>query len=99
MTRFFTFLSLTLLTCFQLAQADVTVTFNVNMSYTIVSGSGVYVAGGTIGNPGDNELTDPDGDGIYSGSIVVPDNTFSHYIVLNGNCGDYGCKEKIIGQS
>jgi len=99
MTKFFTFLSLTLLTCFQLAQADVTVTFNVNMSYTIVNGSGVYVAGGGIGNPGDNELTDLDGDGIYSGSIVVADNFFSHYTILNGNCGDYGCKENIAGQT
>lgn len=98
MTRFFTTFFLTLLTCFQVAQADVTITFNVNMSSVTVSPSGVYIAGGSIGNPGDNPLTDPDGDGIYSGTITVPDNFFSYYTILNGNCGDYSCKEQIGGQ-
>lgn len=99
MSRLSTLLFLALLTCFQIAQADVTITFNVNMNHTIVNGSGVYVAGGNIGNPGDNELIDPDEDGIYTGSITVPDNFFSPYIILNGNCGDYSCKERIIGQA
>ncbi|MEZ4885374.1 MAG: T9SS type A sorting domain-containing protein [Chitinophagales bacterium] len=99
MTRILTFFCLTLLTCFQIAQADVTVTFNVNMNHTIVSPSGVFVAGGTIGGPGANQLTDPDMDGIYSGSVVVPDNAFVYYIFTNGNCGDYACKEIIEGQA
>ncbi|MGB0931926.1 MAG: hypothetical protein ACPGVB_14175, partial [Chitinophagales bacterium] len=99
MTRIFTFLFLTLLTCFQVAQADVTVTFNVNMDHIIVNGSGVFVAGGTIGAPGTNELTDPDNDGIYSGSVTVADNAFVYYVFTNGNCGDYSCKERMTGQS
>ena len=50
------------------------VTFNVNMANETVAESGVYIAGGgNFGNPGDNEMTDPDGDGIYS--VTVPDLT------------------------
>ncbi len=99
MNRFFTTLFVALTFCFQWMQADVTVTFNVNMNHIVVNPGGVFVAGGNIGNPGQNELTDPDADGIYSGSIVVADNFFSFYTILNGNCGDYSCKERIAGQS
>lgn len=82
-----------------LGQGTVELTFEVNMNFQTVDPGGIFVAGGSgFGNPGDNELTDPDGDGIYSITITKPDNFNSHYIFLNGNCGDYSCKEQIGGQ-
>lgn len=78
---------------------NVDVTFNVNMNLQTVDPGGVYIAGGSgFGSPGDNELTDPDGDGVYSITITKPENFNSHYTFLNGNCGDYSCKEQIGGQ-
>ena len=80
-------------------QDMVAITFNVNMSEYIVDPGGVFVAGGAgFGSPGDNELTDPDGDGIYSGTVMRPVGFTSNYTFLNGNCPDYSCKENIAGQ-
>ncbi|RMG67262.1 MAG: T9SS C-terminal target domain-containing protein [Bacteroidetes bacterium] len=77
----------------------VNITFNVNMNFQTVDPGGVFVAGGSgFGSPGDNQLTDPDGDGIYSITLAKPVGFSSHYIFLNGNCGDYSCKENIAGQ-
>jgi hypothetical protein len=85
---------------FALGQATVELTFEVNMNFQTVSSDGVFVAGGSgFGNPGDNQLTDPDQDGIYSITITKPANFSSYYIFLNGNCGDYSCKEQIGGQA
>ncbi|MEL6652569.1 MAG: T9SS type A sorting domain-containing protein [Bacteroidota bacterium] len=79
---------------------NVDITFNLNMNLQSVDPGGVYLAGGSgFGSPGDNELTDPDGDGIYSITITKPENFSSHYTFLNGNCGDYSCKENIGGQA
>jgi len=77
----------------------VSVTINVNMINEVVAETGVFVAGGaSFGSPGDNELTDPDGDGIYSITLERPLGFSSHYTFLNGNCPDYSCKENISGQ-
>ena len=79
---------------------NVTITFNVDMSdVDAVDGGGVFVAGGaSFGSPGDNPLLDDDGDGIYTGSVTLAENGSSNYTFLNGNCGDWSCKENIAGQ-
>ena len=74
------------------------VTFNVNMSNETVAESGVYLGGGTaFGFPGDNQMLDEDGDGTYSITMNLPEGTSSHYTFLNGNCGDWSCKEDLSG--
>lgn len=79
---------------------SVSITFNVNMNNETVDPAGVFIAGGSgFGAPGDNPLSDPDGDGIYSITLSKAENFSSHYIFLNGNCPDYSCKENIAGQA
>ena len=74
------------------------VTFNVNMSNETVAETGVFLAGGTgFGLPGENPMTDEDGDGTYSISVSVGEGFQSHYTFLNGNCGDWSCKENLAG--
>ena len=64
------------------------VTFNVNMSNETVAETGVYLAGGgNFGNPGDNEMTDPDGDGIYSITMMLDEGFSSYYTFTNGAWG------------
>lgn len=76
------------------------VTFNVNMANETVAASGVFLAGGTnFGAPGDNLMTDADGDGIYSITVEVADGFSGHYTFTNGACADWGCKENLAGQS
>ena len=79
---------------------NVTITFNLDMSDAdAVSDGGVFVAGGSLfGVAGDNPLVDTDGDGIYTGTVTLPENSGSHYTFLNGNCSDWSCKEQIGGQ-
>lgn len=73
---------------------------NVNMENEEVSDEGVYIAGGTwFGSPGDYELTDEDGDNVYSASFSVPRDSSSYFTITNGACADYACKENIAGQS
>jgi len=75
-----------------------TVTFNVNMEMEDVDPTGVYLAGGgDFGNPGDNEMTDEDGDGIYSITVEVAAGFSSYYTFTNGACGDWSCKENLAG--
>ena len=74
------------------AQTSV-VTFNLNMENETVSDGGVYLGGGVIGGPTEHELTDPDGDGVYSVDVVMENGTTGNYIFLNGNCPDWSCKE------
>jgi len=77
-----------------------TVTFNVNMEMEDVDPTGVYLAGGgNFGNPGDNEMTDEDGDGIYSITVEVAAGFSSYYTFTNGACADWSCKENIAGLS
>ena len=78
---------------------QVNITFELNMETVAdVDPSGVYIAGGSgFGFPGDNLMTDPDGDGIYSITIQKDAGFSSHYAFLNGNCGDWSCKENLFG--
>ena len=74
------------------------VTFNVNMANETVAETGVYLAGGaSFGNPGDNEMTDPDGDGIYSITVMLDEGLSGYYTFTNGACGDWSCKENLEG--
>ena len=78
---------------------QVNITFELNMeTVPDVDPSGVYIAGGSgFGFPGDNLMTDPDGDGTYSITIQKDAGFSSHYAFLNGNCGDWSCKENLFG--
>lgn len=97
----------TILACFGTCDNDGTctivtdsidITFELNTQLITVDPGGVYIAGGgNFGNPGDNEMTDPDGDGIYSVTIRKQKGFASHYTFANGNCPDYSCKENIAG--
>ncbi len=78
----------------------VNITFEVNTENIAgsVDPNGIFVAGGAeFGFPGDNPLSDPDGDGIYTTTIVKPVGTASHFAFLNGNCPDWSCKENLGG--
>lgn len=96
MNKFLSFLGLSLTLSAAMAQSS-TVTFNLNMSNETVSDGGVYLGGGVIGGPTAYEMTDPDGDGIYSVSISLANGTTGNYTFLNGNCPDWSCKENIAG--
>lgn len=76
------------------AQDSVNITFHVNMANETVDPTGVYIAGGSqFGVPGDNQLSDPDNDGIYSITVRKPKFTTSNYIFYNGSCQT--CKEPL----
>ncbi len=85
--------------CFA-CEESVKITFNVAKGVLgEVSPEGMYVAGGIgFGFPGDNRLTDDDGDGIYSITIEREKGFESYYTFTNGACGDFSCKESIVGQ-
>ena len=73
------------------------VTFNVNMANEDVSSDGVFLAGGAhFGWPGDNPMSDDDGDGIWSITVNLAEGTAGNYTFLNGNCGDWSCKERAL---
>ena len=76
------------------------VTFNV--STDIINGNvstdGIYVGGGFIGGHDALLLDDSDGDGVWSGTVSLPESG-GHFTLLNGNCSDWSCKEDISGQS
>jgi hypothetical protein len=75
------------------------VTWNVNMQNEEVSPDGVFLAGGVdFGVPGDNPMTDEDGDGVYSITLEVATPYSGNYTFTNGACGDWSCKENIAGQ-
>ena len=79
-----------------------TVTFSVNTSAIVggVGANGIYAGGGVLGNAQALQLTDDDGDGVWVGSIDLPEGTTGNYIFLNspGDGGDWGAKENLEGQ-
>ena len=61
------------------------VTFNVDMSQQTVSADGVHLAGSVQGwNPATTEMTDADGDGIYSVTLDLEAASYQ-YKFVNGN--------------
>ncbi|MDE0871230.1 MAG: T9SS type A sorting domain-containing protein [Flavobacteriales bacterium] len=74
------------------------ITFNVNMANEEVDPTGVYIAGGAdFGVPGDNPMSDDDGDGIYTITVTLDEGYTGHYTFTNGACGDWSCKENLAG--
>ena len=65
---------------------DINVTFQVNMSETLVSGTGVRLSGGSIGagQPGGIAMEDIDGDGIWSVTLSLPKESVHTYKYRNG---------------
>ena len=82
--------------------ATYTVTFQVNTSAIVggVGANGIYAGGGVLGNAQALALSDDDGDGIWVGSIDLPEGTTGNYVFLNspGDGGDWGAKENLEGQ-
>ena len=77
----------------------VSVTWNLNMTNETVATEGPSVAGGAdFGFPGDNPMSDPDGDGIYTLTLQVESGYTGYYTFTNGACADWSCKENIAGQ-
>jgi len=77
----------------------VSVTWNLNMTNETVAAEGPSVAGGTdFGFPGDNPMSDSDGDGIWTLTTEVASGYTGYYTFTNGACGDWSCKENIAGQ-
>ena len=76
------------------------VTWNLNMSNETVAAEGPSVAGGAdFGFPGDNPMSDPDGDGICTLTLQVASGYTGYYTFTNGACADWSCKENIAGQA
>ena len=77
-----------------------TVTFSVNTANITVGANGLYAGGGVLGNAQALQLLDDDGDGVYVGSIDLPEGTTGNYIFLNSpnDGGDWGAKENLEGQ-
>ena len=76
---------------------SVDITFLVNTASITVDPTGIFLAGGgNFGNPGDNPMADPDGDGIYEITVRKPEGFSSFYIFTNGNSG-WGAKENLAG--
>jgi hypothetical protein len=77
---------------------SIDITFELNTASITVDAGGIFIAGGSnFGNPGDNPMIDPDGDGIYTITVRKPEGFASFYTFTNGNCGDYSCKEDLEG--
>jgi len=77
----------------------VSVTFNLNMANETVSPDGPHLAGGAdFGIPGDNPMSDPDGDNVWTITVDVAVGYTGYYTFTNGACPDWGCKENIAGQ-
>lgn len=80
-----------------IVQVNIIIEFNI-VIIDMIDFGGFYIVGGSgFGLFGDNELMDLDGDGIYSIILQWEVGFFSFYIFINGNCGDYSCKENIVG--
>jgi hypothetical protein len=78
---------------------QVYMTFQVNMEYTAVDSTGVYLAGGTgFGNPGTNQMY-PIGDSVYSKTLPAASGFYSMFTFLSANDPTWGAKENIVGLS
>jgi len=77
----------------------VKITINLGDGGIAVSEEGFFIAGGgNFGNPGDNKLTDEDGDGIYTAVFEKKSGFESFYTFTNGASCGWDCKEDIAGQ-
>jgi len=91
-------IALTFSFCIGQSIGQFNVTFELNTENIVVDPGGIFVAGGAgFGVAGDNQMTDTDGDGIYTITLEREEGFSSHYTFLNGNCPDWSCKEDIGG--
>lgn len=86
MTKKLTFLILFFLLNTASIVAQVNVTFELDMTGETVSANGVHIAGSLNGwSPSATELSDPDGDGIYSVTLALNSGDFHEFKYINGN--------------
>jgi hypothetical protein len=84
--------------CTTIATDSIDITFELNTATITPDPGGIFIAGGgNFGDPGDNPMVDPDGDGIYTITVRQPVGFTSFYTFTNGNCPDYSCKENLTG--
>jgi hypothetical protein len=77
---------------------QVYMTFQVNMSYTSVDTTGVWLAGGTgFATPGVNQMY-PIGDSVYSKTLPADTGFYSMFTFLSSNDPGWGSKENIVGK-
>jgi len=77
---------------------QVYMTFQVNMEYTAVDTTGVWLAGGTgFATPGVNEMY-PIGDSVYSKTLPADTGFYSMFTFLSSNDPGWGSKENIVGK-
>jgi hypothetical protein len=76
------------------------VTLSVNTATITVGANGMYAGGGVLGDAMAVPLSDPDGDGTWTGVAIFP-GSGGNYIFLNNpaNGGDWGTKEDLTGLS
>ena len=79
--------------------ANYNVTLSVNTSSIIVGANGMYAGGGVLGDAMAVPLSDPDGDGTWTGVASITPGTSGNYIFLNSpNSGnDWSAKEDLNG--
>jgi len=100
--KFFVGIIFLLSSFFSIAQLH-QITFQVDMTKEVISAQGVHIAGdfqsiaGLGGNwsPSSTEVMDDNGDGIYSITVLIPDNTYE-YKFINGNA--WGMDESPPGE-
>jgi len=95
-------------TCYELCTEDlecggeiemVSITINVGTSTITVDPTGLFLAGGgTFGVPGENPMSDDDGDGVWSITFEKPVGFSSFWTISNGNDPGFAGKEDIAGQ-
>lgn len=82
------------------SQTTYDVTFTVNMASATTSDQGVCLAGGGaegFGDPGENVMSDSDGDDVWSITVTLPEGYSTYYTFTNGICPTWGCKENLAG--
>ena len=85
--------------CYDCGDA-VNITFELGMAGVTVDMGGVYLAGGGVFDvPGGKyQMSDDDGDDVYTITVERQKGFASYYTFANGDCPDWSCKEDISGQ-
>ena len=86
---------------FSYGQSTYNVTFSVNTTGTTVGPNGIYAGAGILGGANAVPLSDPNGTGIWTGSVTLPSGLTGPFAFFNSpaNGSDWGTKENLIGQS
>ena len=81
-------------------QISYNITLSVNTANISVGPNGMYAGGGVLGGADAVALSDPDGDGTWSGMAAFPA-AGGNYVFLNSpsNGGDWAAKEDLTGLS